>query len=44
MNERENGRRLVQGSKAAGERGVYICLKGALVWLRKQLDAVQDWS
>lgn len=30
--------------KAAGERGVYICLKGALVWLRKQLDAVQDWS
>lgn len=27
-----------------GERGVYICLMGALVWLTKQLDAVQDWS
>lgn len=41
MNERENGRRLVQGSR---RKRVYICLKGALVWLRKQLDAVQDWS
>lgn len=28
----------------AAERGAYTCLKDALVWLRKQLDAVQDWS